>query len=151
MNCFFVSLFLANLLNITFGISVTWFASYAEKFSSSDSPLDVPPLSRNEIKWIDSSLYLGGFIGTILLTIAGDVFGRKNTLAFLIIPQLVRKIIRFQFNHVINNEYLKKKSLLFAVHLVIEDVVNKCNRFVYRSIHHWICCWWFNKFDDPFR
>lgn len=86
MNCFYL---LANLLNISFGISVAWFASYAEKFISFDSPLEVPPLSHYEVIWIESSLYLGGFIGTIFLTIAGDVFGRKNTLAFLIIPQLV--------------------------------------------------------------
>lgn len=60
---------------------------YGNRFKTVDNPLEVPPLSISEIKWIDLSFYGGAAIGTVVLTLAGDVFGRKYTMIVLIIPQ----------------------------------------------------------------
>lgn len=82
-------IFSGNFLNITSGISIAWFITNADKFRRYETPLQVPPLIYDEIKWIECSFYIGGFIGTIFLTLMADGFGRKNTLMVLIIPQLV--------------------------------------------------------------
>lgn len=81
--------FPANLLNLTYGLSIGWFIIYSDRFKTEDSPLNVPSLSSSEIKWIDLSFCGGALIGTIILTLAGDVFGRKYTLLVLAVPQAV--------------------------------------------------------------
>lgn len=80
---------LANLMNITHGMAIAWFITNENHFFTVSTPLQVPPLSHNEVKWINSSFYCGSLIGTIFLTLTGDVFGRKNTLTVMIIPLLV--------------------------------------------------------------
>lgn len=87
--------FSANLLNLTYGLSIGWFIIYSDRFKTEDNPLEVPPLSVSEIKWIDWSLYGGAFIGTATLTVAGDVFGRKYTLLALTVPQAVILFLNF--------------------------------------------------------
>lgn len=82
---------IGNLLNFMHGISIAWFISTGSTFNTNSTPLLVPPLTANEVKWIDSSLYVGGFVGVIFLTLMGDGFGRKNTLAVMIFPQVVTK------------------------------------------------------------
>lgn len=79
--------FLANLINVTYGLTIGWFIIYAGKFVTHESPLNVPALSYDEVRWIDVSFYIGALIGTIFLTINGDVFGRKYTLVVLVVPQ----------------------------------------------------------------
>lgn len=79
----------ANLLNFMYGLSIAWFIATGNTFHTDATPLLVPPITRAEVKWIDSSLYVGGFVGVIFLTLMGDGFGRKNTLAVMIFPQVV--------------------------------------------------------------
>ncbi|XP_055300162.1 uncharacterized protein LOC129567369 [Sitodiplosis mosellana] len=76
-----------NLINLTYGLTIGWIIVYTNQFHSSANPLKVPPLDPIEVKWIELSLYIGGLIGTIFLTMNGDVFGRKYTLVVLIVPQ----------------------------------------------------------------
>lgn len=75
---------------------MAWFISTGSTFNTKATPLEVPPLTVNAVKWIDSSLYIGGFVGVIFLTLMGDGFGRKNTLAVMIFPQVVTKIAAFE-------------------------------------------------------
>lgn len=98
--------FIANLLNITYGLSIAWFVSNVSKLNKHETPLEVPPLSENEIKWIDSSVSVGGFIGTIFLTLMANEFGKKNTLAVMMIPQFVSLDLKILF--VFNNSNKKR-------------------------------------------
>lgn len=79
--------FAGNLVNLTYGLTIGWIVIYGNKFQTDSNPLQVPPLNSVELKWIDLSLYIGAVIGTVFLTLAGDVFGRKYTLVVLIVPQ----------------------------------------------------------------
>ncbi|XP_031623380.1 sugar transporter ERD6-like 4 [Contarinia nasturtii] len=83
----FFSTIFGNLLNLTYGLTIGWICIYGNKFHTDSNPLQVPSLNSIELKWIDLSLYIGALIGTVFLTIAGDVFGRKYTLVVLIVPQ----------------------------------------------------------------
>lgn len=76
-----------NLINLTYGLTIGWIIVYTNHFNTSSNPLQVPPLDSIEVKWTELSFFLGGFIGTIFLTMIGDVFGRKYTLVILIVPQ----------------------------------------------------------------
>lgn len=47
------------------------------------------PISISEVKWIEQTVYIGAMIGTIFLTLLGDVFGKKYILVGLIVPEAV--------------------------------------------------------------
>lgn len=68
-------------------MTIGWFILYSNEFVTDQSPLEVEPLTECEVKWAELSLYIGGFLGTILLTMTGDVLGRKDTLVVLVVPQ----------------------------------------------------------------
>lgn len=72
---------------MTYGLTIGWIIVYINQFDTESNPLQVPPLTATDAKWIDLSLCIGGLIGTVFLTMTGDVFGRKYTLIVLIIPQ----------------------------------------------------------------
>lgn len=95
--------FLANFLNITHGLAIGWFINYAGRFLSNKTPLAVPPILENEVRWVDASVYIGAFLGTILYTLCGDIFGRKFTLMTLVVPQGV--IISFDSSENLTKEY----------------------------------------------
>lgn len=79
----------ANLINVTCGMTIGWFMVYANQFHTENTPLGVPPLDHSEVNWMYASFYMGTLIGLVLLTLCGDAFGRKNTLVVLLIPQAV--------------------------------------------------------------
>lgn len=81
---------IGNFLIITNGLTVAWYIVYGNQFHTSSNPLTVPPLTKNEVIWVNALFYLAGLIGTVFLTMIGDVFGRKNTLMVLLVPQTVR-------------------------------------------------------------
>lgn len=101
---------IGNFLIITNGLTVAWYIVYGNKFHTSSNPLTVPPLTKNEVIWVNALFYLAGLIGTVFLTMIGDVFGRKNTLMVLLVPQMVR------YSHSILARFLFIKiSLLLSI------------------------------------
>lgn len=43
-----------------------------------------------EIGWIGAMLGIGGFIGTVVVGWLANVAGRKNSMLFMAVPQIVR-------------------------------------------------------------
>lgn len=80
----------ANILNILTGFSFAWFELNKSRFPTKETPLQVPPLDPDEVKWIRSAELIGACVGALFLCFVGDILGRKNTLTFLSIPYLVR-------------------------------------------------------------
>lgn len=85
--------FTGNIINVSFGATFAWFISNAVDFSTEKTPLIVPPLETSEVAWIGTTQYIGAVVGTVFFSLMGDAFGRKNTLAVLVIPQMVRSAI----------------------------------------------------------
>lgn len=106
---------------MTWGTNISWFLSNAPRFSTQSTPLAVPELSVDEIKWIGSTFYIGAFVGTIFLAFMGDGFGKKNTMAAMIIPQLVYLQILIE-NHKKTN-FLKKKFIFIFTCIVTTPTV----------------------------
>ncbi|CAD7088651.1 unnamed protein product [Hermetia illucens] len=78
-----------NLLTICYGAFVGWSSAAFLLFQSEDSPLDGGPLSTAEVSWVGSILCVGGLLGTFLFGWMSDRFGRKKSLLFAVIPQLL--------------------------------------------------------------
>lgn len=65
---------------------------YGNTFHTPTNPLDAPPLEPHEVSAINASFYIAGLVGTVFLTLMGDVFGRKYTLMVLCVPQMVNSL-----------------------------------------------------------
>lgn len=120
--------FVANLPNLTYGLSIGWLIIYSDRFKTVDNPLDVAPLSADAIKWIECSFYAGTLIGIICLTLAGDIFGRKYTLLTLLMPQGVILLYKIPFIHTHNRILIVVK---LSVCVAIENVLNQWNWSVF--------------------
>lgn len=76
-----------NLLSLNYGIANGWIAPNLLRFQSEDSPIGL--LSAEEAALVVSSLCIGGFVGTLLFGFLADWCGRKWTLVWIAIPQIV--------------------------------------------------------------
>lgn len=78
-----------NLITFSYGTTTSWAASNYVVLTSPQSPLKSGPLTMAEGSMVVSLLCMGGLLGTILAVMAVDRYGRKTSLIFLAIPQIV--------------------------------------------------------------
>lgn len=78
-----------NLCTIGYGCSVGWMASAFLILTSDNCPLPTGPISMPEIGWIGAILGIGGLIGTVVVGWLANVAGRKNSMIFMAVPQIV--------------------------------------------------------------
>jgi len=78
-----------NIISISYGAFCGWPSSSFLELSSEDSPLETGPLSPKDQGWVASNICLGGLFGTLLFTWLADKIGRKWSLMWMALPNLV--------------------------------------------------------------
>lgn len=64
-------------------------------YDSNESPLPSGRVSMLEQSWISSMLGIGGVVGTIAAGWLADSIGRKKSLLFAVIPQIVSNVFYY--------------------------------------------------------
>lgn len=83
---------IVNLLSICEGIGIGWAMPNITLLTSDKTPAKFGRITFEEVSWITSLLCIGGLIGNIIYGYAGNKFGRKKPLLFLVIPIIVSKL-----------------------------------------------------------
>lgn len=83
----------ANLLSIGYGIILGWPSPILPQLRSDESPLRFGKLNDNEITWISSCVCLGNLIGTLVIGLTVDRFGRKIGIYLTAIPLILSWIL----------------------------------------------------------
>ncbi|XP_037711176.1 facilitated trehalose transporter Tret1 [Drosophila subpulchrella] len=82
-----------NIISISYGAFCGWPSSSFLELSSEDSPLETGPLSPKDQGWVASNICLGGLFGTFLFTWLADKIGRKWSLMWMALPNLLGWVI----------------------------------------------------------
>lgn len=79
-------------MTLTHGIGVGWLAPSLPLLGAELSPLD-RPISIEEASWVGSLIGLGALAGNIIFGLLVDRLGRKMSMYFLAIPNMVNKLL----------------------------------------------------------
>ncbi|XP_016964742.1 facilitated trehalose transporter Tret1 [Drosophila biarmipes] len=82
-----------NIISISYGAFCGWPSSSFLELSSENSPLDTGPLSPKDQGWVASNICLGGLFGTFFFTWLSDKIGRKWSLMWMALPNLLGWVI----------------------------------------------------------
>lgn len=99
-----------HLLTLIYGINVGWVAPNMLLFQSENSP--VGELTTAQISLIVSLMCLGGVVGTSLFGIMAEKWGRKWTLIWIAVPQILGGILLIYGT---NANYIYAARLLFGL------------------------------------
>lgn len=99
-----------HLLTLIYGINVGWVAPNMLLFQSENSP--VGELTTAQISLIVSLMCLGGVVGTSLFGIMAEKWGRKWTLIWIAVPQILGGILLIYGT---NSNYIYAARLLFGL------------------------------------
>ncbi|EDV93397.1 facilitated trehalose transporter Tret1 [Drosophila grimshawi] len=76
-----------NLMTLTHGIGIGWFAPSLPLLGSEETPLN-QPISVNEVSWVGGLVGLGALAGNIIFGLLLDRIGRKLCMYFMAIPNM---------------------------------------------------------------
>ncbi|KAH8412743.1 hypothetical protein KR009_005255 [Drosophila setifemur] len=82
-----------NIITISYGAFCGWPSSSFLELTSDASPLDTGPLTKQDQGWVAAYICLGGLFGTILFAWLADKVGRKRSILWMAVPNLVGWII----------------------------------------------------------
>lgn len=80
-----------NLHSLTYGISNGWISPNLVSFQTDDSPIG--RISQSEAALIVSSLCVGGLLGSIIFGFLADWCGRKKTIVWMALPQILASLL----------------------------------------------------------
>ncbi|XP_034668658.1 facilitated trehalose transporter Tret1 [Drosophila subobscura] len=82
-----------NIVTISYGAFCGWPSASFLELGSEDSPLETGPLSNQDQGWVASTICIGGLFGTILYAWLADKIGRRWSLLWMALPNLIGWII----------------------------------------------------------
>ncbi|XP_017011525.2 facilitated trehalose transporter Tret1 [Drosophila takahashii] len=82
-----------NIISISYGAFCGWPSSSFLELAAENSPLETGPLSPKDQGWVASNICLGGLFGTFLFTWLADKIGRKWSLMWMALPNLLGWVI----------------------------------------------------------
>ncbi|KAH8319051.1 hypothetical protein KR067_006030, partial [Drosophila pandora] len=80
-------------ISISYGAYCGWPSASFLELASDKSPLDTGPLTKHEQGWVASSVCLGGLFGAIFFVRLADKIGRRKSLLWMALPNLLGWII----------------------------------------------------------
>lgn len=102
--------FLASSIVISYGAICGWPSVTFPILQSADqTPLDVGPLSTEQISWVGALLCPGGLLGTLVYGWMMDKIGRKMSICSTAIPQIISWMLII---------YAKNEMYLYAARLI---------------------------------
>ncbi|XP_017047673.1 facilitated trehalose transporter Tret1 [Drosophila ficusphila] len=78
-----------NIITISYGAFCGWPSASFLELSAEDSPLETGPLSPKDQGWVASNICTGGLFGTLLFTWLSEKIGRRQSLLWMALPNLL--------------------------------------------------------------
>ncbi|KAH8248789.1 hypothetical protein KR032_003244, partial [Drosophila birchii] len=82
-----------NIVTISFGAFCGWPSASFLELTSEKSPLETGPLTKEDLGWVAATICLGGLFGTILFAWLAHKIGRKWSIMWMALPNLLGWII----------------------------------------------------------
>lgn len=82
-----------NILAVAHGCQIGWVSPTMPYLKSEDTHLTNGMINSDQISWIGSLLSLGALFSVLFVGFAIEFFGKKNTLIFLLFPNVISWII----------------------------------------------------------
>ncbi|XP_017033009.1 facilitated trehalose transporter Tret1 [Drosophila kikkawai] len=82
-----------NIITISYGAFCGWPSASFLELTSEKSPLETGPLTKQDQGWVAATICLGGLFGTIFFTWLADKIGRKWSILWMALPNLLGWII----------------------------------------------------------
>ncbi|XP_017155265.1 facilitated trehalose transporter Tret1 [Drosophila miranda] len=82
-----------NIVSISYGAFCGWPSASFLELGGEDSPLETGPLSNQDQGWVASTICIGGLFGGILFAWLAEKIGRRWSLLWMALPNLIGWII----------------------------------------------------------